>query len=699
MTDISDIFKNALITGGSGMVGKHFDFGYKPTSSEMNITDIKSIKSYICTISEISCIIHLAALNLRMCESNPSLAIDVNINGTTNMLFFAKQKSIPFIYISSGAVFSSTIETMEFDEYNIPCPNCIYGITKYASEKIALLYDKTILIRTGWLFGGNQQNHYKFVEQTINNLLMNTNVKASNNFYGSPTYVKDLVNQIKILIINQKYGTHHVVNSGRATGLDIAKEIAKNLYMDYSLIDSVNSCLTPNPGPMRSNSETLITMNKYNVLRCWQEALKEYIEYYLINKNIEKHNINLDIKKQYYKNRLKCRLCDVKDLYIFFNLEKTPLANNFVTKPEIQEKIPLDISICNNCKHIQLIQIIDPEYLYKNYLYVSSTSNTMIIHLKKSVDYFIHHLRLTKDDNILEIGANDGVCVKHLLHNGFKNIIGVDPATNIHVRHTLPIICDYYGSNIIKHFENKKMKLIYGFHCCAHIENIQDVFKTTYELLEKNGVFIIEVGYFYEILKNNSFDTIYHEHIDYHTATAIQKFGLKHNLILYKIIETNIQGGSIQFFFSKNMDIDIDTSVRETLEKEIKIHNIETLDKFKLNVLKCGRDINYFLNSLFLNGKKIAGYGASAKSTTFLHQFRLSNKLFEYIIDENIYKENLFTPGLNIPIKSYENLNVQMVDYVIILSWNFVDDMLKKLEKYRQNGLRIIIPFPEIKII
>jgi dTDP-4-dehydrorhamnose reductase len=697
-----DILKHALITGGSGMIGYNIKFGYKPTSLEMNITDIKSIVKYFSKLKDITCIIHLASINLRDSDNDHSKSINVNINGTNNMLSFAMKLDIPFILLSTGAVFSSLNVNSRFDENVDTSPNCIYGITKTSSEKISLLYKKTIIIRTGWLFGGHQRTHYKFVENVINNLIMNTNVKASNDFFGSPTYVIDLIDKMKILITNLNYGIHHIVNDGIACGYDIAIEIANILNKEHSLIHSVSSNLVPNAGPQRSRSEVLETIHSFNKLRSWKTSLREYIKSYINTHNITiEHNIKDTIENKYWSNRVKCRLCDNYNLHIFFNLEPTPPANHFISTPVLQDKIPLDICICNDCKHIQLLQIVDPKYQYSDYFYVSSTSNTMLNYLKSNVTFFTEYLNLSKNDNILEIGANDGTCVKHLLDNGFINIQGIDPAINIHKRHKLPIICDYFGSNILKTLKDKTFNLIFAFHCCAHIENIQDVFRTVYELLDENGTFVIEVGYFYEIFKNNSFDTIYHEHIDYHTCTAIQQFSFNNQLLLYNIRESTIQGGSIQFFFSKNMLRTIDVSVNKTLKKEqlMQLHNLDVLNKFKLNVLRCGKDINYILNSLVTYGKKIAGYGASAKSTTFLHQFKLSNKLFEFIIDDNIYKQNFYSPGLHIPIKSIDILSIENIDYIIILSWNFVDDLIEKLEPYRKNGLRIIIPFPEIKII
>ena len=704
-----NMLENAVITGGSGMIGSNINFGYKPTSLELNITNINSIEKYFNKLQNVTCIIHLASINLRDSENNHIKAINVNINGTINMLSMAMKMNIPFILLSTGAVFSSSHVNSKFDEKFETSPNCMYGITKTSSENIALLYSKTIIIRTGWLFGGHQKTHYKFVENVINNLTMNTQVKASNDFMGSPTYVIDLIERMKHIITTLKYGIHHVVNDGEACGYDIAIEIAKILNVEFSIINSVSANLVPNSGPQRSKSEVLETIYSFNKLRHWTIALREYITSYLSKNNSIKSQTNynennealIDIKTNYWSNREKCRLCNGYNLHTFFNLEHTPLANHFVPNPVRQSKIPLDICICSDCKHIQLIQIIEPSYQYSDYFYVSSTSITMVNHLKNNVTFFTDFLKLSKIDNILEIGANDGVCVKHLLDKGFVNTLGIDPAVNIHKRHNLPIICDYFGSKTIDLFNNKTFKLIYAFHCCAHIEDIQDVFSTVYKLLDKNGTFIMEVGYFYDIFKNNSFDTIYHEHIDYHTCTAIQQFSAKHKLLLYNIRETQIQGGSIQFFFSKNMLETIDNSVNETLEKEnaIGLHKLDVLNTFKLNVLKCGKDINYILNSLVTCGKKIAGYGASAKSTTFLHQFKLSRDLFEFIIDDNIYKQQFYSPGLHIPIRAFDILKIEKIDYIIILSWNFVNELIEKLEPYRQNGTRIIIPFPEIKFI
>jgi dTDP-4-dehydrorhamnose reductase/SAM-dependent methyltransferase len=681
-----------LFTGGNGMVGTNFLDGLKPTSKEMNICDKISIQNYVNNV-DFDIIIHLAATNLRESE-NIKKAIDVNINGTTNILEIAMERNIPFVIVSTGAVFSSDNKNVKFDENYISCPNSLYGYTKNSSEKIALLYKKTLLIRTGWLFGGNQKTHYKYVENVINNFLTKTEIKASNDFIGSPTYVIDLIKKIEEHISKEIYGIHHIVNDGTGTGIEIANEICKIMNADKSLITEMNHIDLPNNGGPRSKTEVLQTIHEFNKMRHWTYALRDYLNLYISKKNIviEKKEII-----QEWKNRENCRLCNNYNLNIFFNLEPCAFANSFTKTKPVHNLVPLDIAICNNCKHIQLIQQIDPSLLYSNYLYVSSTSESMIDHLKESVDLFIKETNISKNDHILEIGANDGVCVKHLLDNGY-NIIGIDPAKNIKERNNLPIICDFFSSKILNLFKTK-FKLIYSFHCCAHIEDVQDVFDSVYKILDDEGYFIFEVGYFYDVYNKNTFDTIYHEHIDYHTVTAMKSFAESKNFKLYNIKTNTIQGGSIQFFLCKNSlnkEININSFLKK--EKKIKLHNYDTLSKWKINIIKNGKDTNYILNSFKSCGKKIIGYGASAKSTTFLYQYKIQNNILDYIIDDNIFKQGHFSPGLNIPIKPFNILDTDNVDYIIILSWNFSKEIIDKLKKYR-NKIRIIIPFPEIRII
>jgi hypothetical protein len=203
------------------------------------------------------------------------------------------------------------------------------------------------------------------------------------------------------------------------------------------------------------------------------------------------------------------------------------------------------------------------------------------------------------------------------------------------------------------------------------------------------------------VFRTKQFDVIYHEHIDYHTGTAIEIFAKSNGLYLFDIVENSIQGGSIQFYFAKNKNTTIKDSVKAAIEKEAKIElfNKAILNKWQYSIEKICVDMNHIINSFVNSGKKIAAYGASAKSTTFLHQLKISRHIIKYIVDDNIYKQNFYSPGLNIPVKSSDALSSDRVDYIVILSCNFADEIVERLDIYRKTGLRIIIPFPEIKII
>ena len=691
----------SLIIGGSGMVGQNIHFGIKPRSSDLNILDEKSISNYLDLIETPDCIIHLAALNIRDCEKSPSKAIKINIDGTINMLNVAKKLNIPFIFFSSGAVFSSKLSTTIFNEEMSTSPNCIYGDTKNSAELIVKSYEKSIIIRTGWLFGGIQKTHNKFVELVLNSLLTNTSVKGSEDFFGSPTYCSDIILKMVDLIHRSAYGIHHIVNTGLASGYQIALEVASILQKPISLVENVSASDVPNASPVRSKSECLGTIYEENKLRHWKEALREYIYKYISTKNIDVETKAAE--KQLWKTREKCRLCDNYNLHTFFNLESTPPANHFIPIKEYQKTIPLTLAKCKNCSHIQLMEIIEPSYLYSNYLYLSSISPTMTKHLKNTVSEFVKRFEVDYDDNILEIGANDGTCIKELIDMGYKNTIGIDPAKNINNLHNLPIICDFFGSNILNNPNLvKKYKLIYAFHCCAHIENIQDVFQTVYKLLDDDGVFIVEVGYFNEVVKQNNFDVIYHEHIDYHTCYAMNNFCKNNNLTLFDVAKNNIQSGSIQFFISKSLfKREISNNVEDFIQDEFNnnIFNIDYLNLWKSNIIKSAEEFNHLIYGLVQQGNKIAGYGASAKSNTFLHQCKMNNMLIHYIIDDNNLKQNKFTPGLHIPIKSRDYLQINHVDYIVILAWNFVDDIVKLLKSQIDKGTQIIVPFPKFKIL
>lgn len=690
-----------LIIGKSGMVGSNIDFGLFSSHNEFDITNLESMQKFV-SDKKITGILHLAATNLRESEEFPQKAIDVNVIGTINVCSLAKQLNIPLIYISSGAVFSSDIEDSIFDENSIPKPTTIYGKTKYAGEKIVSLYSKSLIVRTGWLFGGTQSTHNKFVETTINTFIMKKQIRASTNFWGSPTYVKDLIQELKNLIITNKTGILHIVNSDYGTGYDIAEEIANIMNISHDMIIQTKSNNVPNAGPYRGKTEKL-TSHTYR-LRNWREALREYVFDYT---KMDSQNLVTFKQENIWSRRTKCRLCNATKLYEFISLPATPPANHFVKQRNKQECIPLSVSKCSKCNHFQLMQKIDSVFLFSNYPYISSTSFTMTKHLKDSIMNIVYKLNILKTDTILEFGSNDGTCLNELYENKYLNILGIDPAENIlntYYNKNISVICDFFGKEsldkIYKYYN--KFKLIYAFHCCAHIEDIRSVFETVNIVLEDTGYFVFEVGYFLDVFNKKTFDVIYHEHIDYHTVTAMTKFAKNMNFTIHNVEKYDIQGGSIRFYLQKkHNDEEIFESVQKQIEieKSINLFDESKLSSWSFSIKQIGFDIKNILIGLKNANSIIVGYGAPAKVTTFLYTFEISTNLIEYIIDDNPLKQNMFTPGLHIPIKSLNNIYSNKVNYIIVFAWNFADEIIQKLQFFRDKGGRIIVPYPEIKIV
>jgi dTDP-4-dehydrorhamnose reductase len=269
------MLNQCLVTGGSGMVGSVLPFGMKPSSAELDISSKQSVIRYFEEHPDISCILHLAATNLRESESDREMAVKVSVNGTLHLLQEAKIRGLPLIYVSTGAVFSSS-QLVPFHENDVPSPRTFYGLTKHAGEEACRLYDKSTIVRTGWLFGHTTPAKFKIVEHFLNKLKAKDEIKACHDFWGSPTYVVDFVSQLQSFVETPRHGIFHVVNSGSpATGLDIALHLSKQLQIEGKITGTSFKDI-PNCGPCRGKSEWLESDGIK--LRDWKDAMSEYVE-------------------------------------------------------------------------------------------------------------------------------------------------------------------------------------------------------------------------------------------------------------------------------------------------------------------------------------------------------------------------------------------------------------------------------------
>lgn len=406
---------------------------------------------------------------------------------------------------------------------------------------------------------------------------------------------------------------------------------------------------------------------------------------------------------------MECRICKNKGLEIFLSLGKSPLANNFLSKEQLEKKeetFPLELAFCNNCKLVQLTYVVPPELMFKNYVYVSSTSTTFKIHFTKMAEDISNSFNLNDKSLVVDIGSNDGLLLKGFQKFGVKTI-GVEPATNIAEiaqKEGIETINDFFSRKVVNGVIEKKgnANVVTACNVFAHIDDIDDVIGNVKLLLKEDGIFVIEVQYFVDTIEKMTFDNVYHEHLSYYTLTSLNFFFKKHGMDIFNVQRVDSHGGSLRVFVKKTGGKhEINEEVKKIMdyEKSIDIEDLETYKKFANKVYEVKEKLISYIQDIKNQGESIAGYGAPAKSTTLLNFCNIGKDFIDYVVDDNPLKIGLYTPGAHIPVVSSEYLDEKTPDYVLILAWNFTHEILEKTKKYANQGVKFIIPLPEPKIV
>jgi len=392
------------------------------------------------------------------------------------------------------------------------------------------------------------------------------------------------------------------------------------------------------------------------------------------------------------------------------SLTPTPPGNDFLSKEELgrdEPVYPLDLYFCENCNHVQLGHVVDPQVLYqKNYTYVSAASSHFVNHLRVYAEDMSTRFGLRPGDLVADIGSNDGTCLQFFKDKGLK-VVGVDPAMKIAKKATetgIETVADFFCYDLAVSLREKygPARYITSHNACAHIDNLEDVVKGVEFWLDAKGVFVLEVGYLVDVYCNTWFDTIYHEHVDYHTVAPFENLFARVDMEVVSVQRIEPQGGSIRIMVQKiGGNYQRDNSVDEliTLEHELGLDNIESLHKFDNKIKAISRKLHELLNSLKGFDKSIAGFGAPTKATTLMGHFGLDGNVLDFIVDDNPLKQGLFTPITHIPVLSTEALYESKPDYVLILAWNFAEPIMKMHQKYGEEGGHFILPMPEPEIV
>ena len=403
-------------------------------------------------------------------------------------------------------------------------------------------------------------------------------------------------------------------------------------------------------------------------------------------------------------------MCGEGSLTKAMSLTPTPPGNDFLTKEELgrdEPVYPLDLYFCEACHHIQLGHVVDPKILYqKNYSYVSATSAYFVNHLKHYAKDMVERFDLKPGDLAVDIGSNDGTCLSFFKDKGMK-VVGVDPATEIAGKATengIDTIADFFGYRLAVELRKKygTAKYITSHNACAHIDNLFDVVKGVEHWLDADGVFVLEVGYFVDVYSNTWFDTVYHEHVDYHTVAPFEKLFNRVGMELISVERISPQGGSIRVMAQKKGGIiKRDDSVDEliALEAKLGLDKAETLRKLNHKISQVRDKLHNLIHSLKADGKSIAGFGAPTKATTLMAHFGLDATVLDFIVDDNPLKQGLFTPITHIPVLSADALYKMKPDYVLILAWNFAEPIMQMHKKYSEQVGQFILPMPNPEIV
>ncbi len=384
---------------------------------------------------------------------------------------------------------------------------------------------------------------------------------------------------------------------------------------------------------------------------------------------------------------IRCRICKSSRLKKVFALGEQPLANQFLKDHIKVKEYPLDLYQCQHCTLLQLGYVVKKEEMYDEYFYVPSISKTYLKHFEDLAKKLIEQLGLKKGSLIVDIGGNDGSLLAEFKKRGMK-VINIEPAKNIKVKKGIPVVRDYFTPQIAKNIVLVKgrAKLATATNVFAHMDNLVEFLKGLDILLDKDGVFFAQFPDARNLLAENQFDTIYHEHLSYFTYEPLYHLFANTPFELWQITSDNIHGGSMQIWVRRRPKL---------------------LANFIKDVTIIRKELHEYLNIEKKKGRHIIGYGAAAKGTVLLNYCGLSNSIIDYIVDGTPYKQGKFVPGVNIPIISEEAFVKELQGkrppmIVLILAWNFKKEIIAKVtEMYKQVGLKpiFVIPIPRVEIL
>jgi hypothetical protein len=391
------------------------------------------------------------------------------------------------------------------------------------------------------------------------------------------------------------------------------------------------------------------------------------------------------------------------------DLGRTPLANALLTDEQLggqEETFPLVLAFCPGCALAQITETVPPEKLFRDYLYFSSYSDTMLEHARRVSERLRRERRLGPGSLVVEVASNDGYLLQNYKEEGIP-VLGVEPAQNVarvaHEERGVPTLCEFFGAELADRLaaEGRRADVIHANNVLAHIADLNGAVRGFASLLKEDGVAVVEVPYVKEMIDHCEFDTIYHEHLCYFSLTALDNLFRRHGLAIRDVERLPIHGGTLRVYASHAGAGAAAPAVGNLLAEEAGwgVGGADFYLGFGAKVERLRAELLALLSGLKARGQRVAAYGASAKGSTLLNYFGIGRETLDFVVDRSRVKQGYHTPGTHLRIFPPEKLLEERPDCVLLLTWNFADEILSQQAEYRRLGGRFIIPIPEPRVV